>query len=171
MLDSRCGRWSQQGGAVPEVVTYRAEFRPHFERLNREWIERHFGLEPPDLEVFRDPEGQIIAAGGQIFFVLDDDAVQGTCAVFRHSGDSFELAKMAVEPAARGRGYGDLLMRAAIDFARQAGARRLTLVSNTALEPAIRLYRRHGFVAVPIHAGHGYERVDIQMELGLTENA
>ncbi|MBA3260818.1 MAG: GNAT family N-acetyltransferase [Gemmatimonadales bacterium] len=154
---------------MPEVVTYRAEFRQHFERLNREWIERHFGLEPPDLEVFGDPEGHIIAPGGQIFFVLDDAAVQGTCALVPHGGDSFELVKMAVEPAARGRGYGDLLMRAAIDFARRAGARRLTLVSNTALESAIRLYRKYGFVAVPIHAGHGYERVDIQMEVDLTE--
>ncbi|MBA3555469.1 MAG: GNAT family N-acetyltransferase, partial [Gemmatimonadales bacterium] len=144
---------------------------PHFERLNREWIERHFVLEPPDLEVFRDPEGQIIAPGGQIFFVVDDEGVRGTCAVLPQGGDSFELAKMAVEPAARGRGYGDLLMRAAIAFARQAGARRLTLVSNTALESAIRLYKKYGFVAVPIHTGHGYGRVDIQMELELPENA
>lgn len=156
---------------MPEVVTYRAEYRPHFERLNREWIERHFVLEPPDLEVFRDPEGQIIAPGGQIFFVVEDEVVRGTCAVLPQGSDSFELAKMAVEPAARGRGYGDLLMRAAIAFARRAGARRLTLVSNTALESAIRLYRKYGFVAVPIHAGHGYGRVDIEMELGLTENS
>jgi putative acetyltransferase len=153
---------------VPEIVTYREEYRPHFERLNREWIERYFGLEPPDLEVFADPERHIIAPGGQIFFLLDEGTVQGTCALVAH-GDGFELAKMAVEPTARGRGYGDLLMRAAIAFARQAGARRLTLVSNTRLEPAIRLYRKHGFVEVPIAPGHGYERADIEMHLILAE--
>jgi GNAT superfamily N-acetyltransferase len=153
---------------VPEVVTYRVEYRQHFERLNREWIERYFGLEPPDLAVFQDPESHIVEPGGQIFFVLDGGEVQGTCAVVPHGEDGFELAKMAVEPAARGRGYGDILMQAAIDFARRAGARRLILVSNTRLEAAIRLYRKYGFVPVPIDGGHGYERVDIQMELGLT---
>ncbi len=155
---------------MPEVVTYRAEYRAHFEQLNREWIERWFGLEPPDLEVFRDPEGSIVRPGGQIFFVVDDGGVRGTCAVVPHGNESFELAKMAVDPGARGRGYGDLLMNAAIDFARRAGARRLTLVSNTKLEPAIRLYRKYGFEAIPIEAGHGYGRVDIQMDLELRQS-
>lgn len=154
---------------MPEVVTWREEYRSHFERLNREWIERYFGLEPPDLEVFRDPVGHILSPGGQIFFLVDHGAVQGTCAVVPHGDGGFELMKMAVEPAARGRGYGDLLMRAAIDFTRRAGARRLTLVSNTMLEAAIRLYRRHGFVPVPVAADHGYARVDIQMVLTLAE--
>jgi putative acetyltransferase len=152
---------------VAEVVTYRDEYRPDFERLNREWIERWFGLEGPDLEVFQDPVGHIIAPGGQIFFVVDQGAVHGTCAVVPEGPDGFELAKMAVDPAARGQGYGDLLMRAAIDFARRAGASRLTLVSNTKLEPAIRLYRKYGFVEVPVSADRGYERVDIEMHLPL----
>lgn len=151
------------------MVTYRAEFRPDFERLNREWIERYFVLEPPDLEVFRDPERLVVEPGGQIFFVVDERGVQGTCAVLRHGPDTFELAKMAVSEESRGRGYGDLLMAAAIGFARRAGARRLMLVSNTLLGPAIRLYRKHGFVEVPIEGAHGYERVDIQLELALGE--
>ena len=153
------------------VVTYRPEYRPDFERLNREWIERHFGLEPPDLEVFRDPERHIIAPGGQIFFLLDEGGVRGTCAVVPHGPATWELVKMAVDPAARGRGYGDLLMEAAIAFARGRSARRLVLISNTLLEAAIRLYRKHGFVTVPVEGGHGYARVDIQMELALGDGA
>ncbi len=151
---------------MAEVVTYRDEYRPHFERLNREWIERWFVVEPPDLEVFADPARHIIAPGGQIFFVVEGDAVYGTCAVMPHGADGLELAKMAVDPAAQGRGYGDLLMQAAIQFAREAGARHLSLVSNTKLGPAIRLYRKHGFVEVPI-SGSGYERADIEMRLPL----
>lgn len=154
---------------MAQVVTYRDELRPHFERLNRDWIERWFVLEPPDLEVFRDPRRLILDPGGEIFFVVDDAGVQGTCAVVPHGADAFELAKMAVSEGSRGRGYGDLLMEAAIGFARAAGARRLMLVSNTLLAPAIRLYRKHGFVDVPIEGPHGYERVDIQLELALGE--
>jgi ribosomal protein S18 acetylase RimI-like enzyme len=59
-------------------------------------------------------------------------------------------------------------MDAAIAFAHQAGVRRLLLVSNRRLLPAIRLYRKHGFVEVPVEQ-HGYDRVDIQMELTLGE--
>ena len=154
---------------MAQVVNYREELRPHFERLNRAWIERYFVLEPNDIETFRDPGGLIVEPGGQIFFVVDERGVRGTCAVVPHGPGTFELAKMAVEEEARGRGYGDLLMRAAISFARNAGARRLMLVSNTLLAAALALYRKHGFVEVPIEKGLGYERVDIQLELTLGE--
>jgi putative acetyltransferase len=151
---------------MAQVVTYREEFRPHFERLNRDWIERYFEVEPADLEVFQDPGRRIVEPGGEIFFVVDGAEVHGTCAVVRHGPEDFELAKMAVSEDSRGRGYGDLLMEAAIGFARRAGARRLMLVSNTRLGPALRLYRKYGFVEVPIE-NRDYARVDIQLELAL----
>jgi ribosomal protein S18 acetylase RimI-like enzyme len=108
-----------------------------------------------------------VAPGGEIFFVVDDGAVHGTCALVPHGPGVFELAKMAVSPAARGRGYGEMLMRAAIAHARGAGARRLILVSNTRLVPAIRLYRKYGFRDVPLDPGVEYARADIQLELDL----
>jgi GNAT superfamily N-acetyltransferase len=84
-----------------------------------------------------------------------------------HAPGVLELAKMAVDRAARGRGYGELLMRAAIAHARRAGARKVTLVSYTRLAPAIAHYRTCGFVEVPIEPGIEYTRADIQMELEL----
>jgi GNAT superfamily N-acetyltransferase len=152
---------------VAQVVTYREELRPHFERLNRAWIERYFRVEAPDVAVFRDPHGAIIENGGQIFFVMDDAGVQGTCAVFPHGPGTFELAKMAVDEGARGRGYGDLLMEAAIAFARGAGAERLMLVTNSRLAPALRLYHKHGFADVPIDPSSGYDLADTELVLAL----
>jgi putative acetyltransferase len=145
------------------VVAYREEFRAAFEQLNRDWIESYFVLEPADLDLFGDPAGRILAPGGQIFFVLQGGAVVGTCAVLRHTHEECEIAKMAVAPAERGRGLGDLLMEAAVGFARESGARRIVIVSNTVLEPAIRLYRKHGFVEVPL-ADDRYRRANIRME-------
>jgi GNAT superfamily N-acetyltransferase len=153
---------------VSEIVTWRPELREDFERLNREWIEQYFVLEKEDLQVFGDPAAQIVSPGGEVFFLLDDDGVRGTCAVIRHDAETYELAKMAVAPAARGRGYGDRLVEAAIAFARGAGARRLMLVSNTRLAPALTLYRKHGFRDVPLDPANGYSRADIQLELALT---
>jgi putative acetyltransferase len=156
-----------------KVVPYRQEFREAFEQLNREWIESYFVLEGPDREVFRDPESKILTPGGQIFFVLDGQAVQGTCAVMRHSADECEIAKMAVAKMARGRGFGDLLMEAAIGFARSIRARRVIILSNTVLEPAIRLYLKHGFVQVPLIDDGRYRRANIRLEreLFVTEPA
>jgi GNAT superfamily N-acetyltransferase len=149
------------------LVTWRPELRADFERLNRAWIERWFVLEEEDRKVFEDPAGHIVEPGGQIFFVLDEAGVRGTCAVIRHDGDTLELAKMAVEPSAQGRGYGDRLVEAVIGFARAAGATRLMLVSNTRLGPALSLYRKHGFRDVPLDPANGYSRADIQLELRL----
>jgi GNAT superfamily N-acetyltransferase len=149
------------------VVTWRPELRADFERLNLAWIERWFTVEEEDRKVFRDPGGQIVEPGGQIFFVVDEHGVRGTCAVIRHDATTFELAKMAVEPSAQGRGYGDRLVESVIGFARGAGATRLMLVSNTRLGPALNLYRKHGFRDVPLDPANGYSRADIQLELGL----
>ena len=152
---------------MANVVTWRADYREDFERLNREWIEAHFVVEPGDEAVFRDPGAAIVAPGGQIFFVVENGRVHGTCALIPHAPGVLELAKMAVEPSAQGRGYGDLLVKAALGFAAEAGATRLMLVSNTRLGPALNLYRKHGFRDVPLDAANGYSRADIQLEVAL----
>jgi ribosomal protein S18 acetylase RimI-like enzyme len=155
----------------PTVVPYRDDLRAAFEQLNRDWIETYFVLEDADRAVFADPGGAILDPGGQIFFVVEGETVLGTCAVLRHSPTECEIAKMAVAPAARGRGLGDLLMEAAVGFARQIGARRIAIVSNTVLAPALRLYRKHGFVEVPLESDGRYQRANIRLEreLGIRE--
>jgi GNAT superfamily N-acetyltransferase len=150
-----------------EVVPFHQSLAPYFESLNREWIEKDFVVEETDLLVFGDPYGHIVKQGGQIFFVVSEGNVVGTCAVIPHGEQNFELAKMAVTSSARGQGFGDLLIESVIDFARQAGAEKLILVSNTRLGPAIKLYEKHGFRSVPITDAGDYSRVDIQMELAL----
>jgi putative acetyltransferase len=159
--------------AGPTVVRYREELRAAFEQLNRDWIEKYFVLEEADRAVFADPAGHIVVPGGEIFFVLEGTAVLGTCAVIRHSSEECEIAKMAVAASARGRGLGDLLMAAAIEFARDIGVRRVAIVSNTLLAPALQLYRKHGFVEVPLGNDSRYRRANIRLErkLAITESA
>lgn len=157
--------------APPSVVTYRDEYREAFAELNREWIERHFRMEPRDREALQDPRGTIVEPGGQVFFAVAGGEVMGTVAMKRAAADVFELSKMAVRPEARGRGYGDLLVGAAVAWARERGARRVFLLSNTLLAPAIRLYEKHGFVTEHRGPHPGYERANIRMELDLTGGA
>jgi ribosomal protein S18 acetylase RimI-like enzyme len=157
--------------AASGVVRYQEPLREHFARLNRQWIEQYFQLEPADLASFADPRGTFIAGGGEVFFALHEGQVLGTCALRRESEDTYELCKMAVAPEARGLGLGDVLMRAVLQFAREKGARKVYLVSNTKLSPAIGLYRKHGFVTTrqgpQVSQEAGYARADIEMELTL----
>ena len=154
---------------MASVVPYRPEYRAAFERLNRDWIEQYFVVEEADREVFADPEGAIILGGGEIFFVVEGDEVLGTCALIPHEPGVFEIAKMAVSPSARGRGYGDLLMDATVEFARRAGAAKVIIVSNTVLTPAIRLYEKHGFVRVPLDEHERFARANIRLERVLAD--
>ncbi|WP_375744054.1 GNAT family N-acetyltransferase [Corallococcus interemptor] len=157
--------------ASVEVVPYRPELREHFARLNRQWIEKDFRVEGSDEASFADPHGMFVAPGGEVFFALVDGQVLGTCALRREDADTFELCKMAVAPEARGRDLGDALMRAALATARERGAKRMYLVTNSALGPALGLYRKHGFVTTregpEVSRDTGYSRADVEMAVDL----
>jgi GNAT superfamily N-acetyltransferase len=147
------------------IVTYHPAHRDVFVRLNREWIERYFKVERNDLEQLERLEQTILEPGGEIFFVVEAGLAVGTCAMVPHGLQSYEIAKMAVSDEAKGRGYGDLLMEACIAWAVSKSAKKITILSNTVLEPAIRLYRKHGFETIRLGNHPDYERCNIEMEL------
>lgn len=146
------------------IVPYRRDLAPAFAELNRAWIERLFHLEAADLALLADPEREIIAPGGQVFFALDGDRVVGTAAAIRVSPTMIELGKMAVSPSHQGRGLGERLGHAVIEFAGTAGASLVYLETNSALTNAIRLYQRLGFAHAPRPTPSEYTRADVYME-------
>jgi ribosomal protein S18 acetylase RimI-like enzyme len=77
------------------------------------------------------------------------------------------VARMAVKPSERGKGYGRALLEAAIELARTDGADTVFLLSNIVLEPAIALYRAHGFRTVSEGPHPVYARCNIVMERSL----
>jgi GNAT superfamily N-acetyltransferase len=150
-----------------EVELFSPAHAEAFARLNREWIERLFSVEAEDERLFADPAREIVDAGGQIFFAIEAGRVLGTAALIVHGSDAFELAKMAVTPAAQGRGIGRLLMNRAIDYARGLGKRELMLITNSALTPALTLYRSVGFERLPDLKDKRFARGDVEMVLHL----
>lgn len=147
------------------IVPYRHEHRLAFRNINVEWIEAHFQLEPEDLHQLDHPQ-HILDEGGVIFIALLDGDPVGTTALVRMDDGRFELAKMAVAPAARGAGIGRRLGETAIAEARRRRAKELYLESNRKLESAIALYRKLGFVEVD-RGPSPYARCNIQMALAL----
>lgn len=78
---------------------------------------------------------------------------------------------LAVHPSAQGRGVGRALVEAAVDLARERGARRLTLRVLAHNRPARRLYERCGFAVEGVLRGEfhldGADVDDVQMALAL----
>ncbi len=134
-----------------------------FIRLNELWISEHFSIEEADRELAANP-GKVVSDGGYIFSLLDDERVVGVCALFQDSPQRYQLARMAVEPAARGNGYGNRLIEHALTHAKTLGAASIFLLSNTILQAAIALYKKHGFVTVSTGPHPVYARCNIVME-------
>jgi putative acetyltransferase len=148
---------------APTIHDWRPEWQPDFERLNLDWLERYFSVEPIDRRVLGDPLTHILGPGGCVLFALLDDQVVGTVALLRHPGEIYELSKMAVDPAAQGQGIGRRLVLAAIDRFQARQGRELFLESNRGLAPALHLYRSLGFEDRGRKPDSHYTRSDIWM--------
>lgn len=147
------------------IVDFEPRWREDFARLNVEWLERWFTVEPVDRDVLGDPERHILAEGGQILFAVDEAGVAfGTVALKHAGGGTYELTKMAVSPAARGQGLGRALLAAALARFHALGGAELFLESSSRLQTAIRLYERAGFEHRPApRPGSHYARADVYM--------
>ena len=149
------------------VVPFEDKYAGVFKRLNLEWIEKYFEVEEKDKKHLDHPRENIIERGGEIYSVIEEGRVMGVCALVYSDDGVYEIAKMAVEKDARGKGYGKLLMEAAINGAKAKGGNKIVIVSNTVLEPAIRLYEKYGFETTRLGQDPNYERGNIEMELVL----
>jgi len=147
------------------IHEYKPEYQPWFEKFNRDWIEKYFWMEPIDTAVLQNPDEHILQKGGSILMASCDREMAGTVALKYVEPGVYEFTKMAVDEKFRGQHIGLLLSEAAIIKARELGAHKIILYSNTVLAPAISLYHKLGFKEVPLDAV--YKRSDIKMELTL----
>lgn len=141
----------------------------HFARLNRAWLERYFSLEKHDYDQFAHPD-KIVDNGGAVIFACIGEVVVGTCALKKMDDKIYELVKLAVDEAYKGRGIGRMLVEECIKRARKLRAHKIILETNSNLVAAISLYKNLGFTAVAPEKfpyGSGLDRVDLLMEIDL----
>jgi GNAT superfamily N-acetyltransferase len=85
-----------------------------------------------------------------------DGAPVGSVFIVRRDDATAKLRLLIVDPAARGLGVGRLLTTAAVDFARAAGYRRVTLWTMAMLDAARHVYAKAGFTLVHSEAEHAF---------------
>jgi GNAT superfamily N-acetyltransferase len=146
------------------IREFEDDLAPYFLSINQEWIDKFFSMEAFDREQLENPRQSILDKGGQVWFAEYKGQIVGTAAMKWAADGVYELIKMGVTPQAQGKSVGLQLATSAIQWAKDQAANRVVLYSNTCLSPAIRLYRRLGFVEVPIEPGK-YRRCDIKMEI------
>lgn len=79
---------------------------------------------------------------------------------------TMELTKMAVDEAFHGLGAGTILCKSALEKAKELEEKKLVLYTQSALKPALSIYKKFGFQQIPIEQGI-YKRVDTKMELNI----
>lgn len=149
-----------------QILPYSPELTPYFKSINTAWVEELFSLEPFDIAQFESPKEVIINPGGTIIFAKLGEEIVGTVALYKTAEDTFEMIKMGVSPSAQGRGVGMILGKAILEKAKEMGASKVVLYSNTKLKPALRIYEKLGFRSVVPEAGK-YCRCDVKMEIDL----
>ncbi len=149
-----------------QIVDYKTEYKEAFKQLNEEWITANFKMEESDHKSLDHPDESILDKGGYILIAMYQDKPVGTCALIKMENGTYELSKLAVSPRQKGKGIGWLLGKAIVEKAREVGAKKLYLGSNTTLKPALNLYHKLGFKRV-YGIESPYERCNIHMEMPL----
>ncbi|MBI1225482.1 MAG: GNAT family N-acetyltransferase [Bacteroidetes bacterium] len=148
-----------------QIIDYQPVYFERWKAINEEWINHAYVMEEIDHLHCSKPEESILAGGGLILLAQMDGEIAGTAGLIKDNEDTYELIKMAVDSRYRGHGIGVKLCEAAIEKAREAGAKLLYLFSNTkGSATAIQIYRDLGFVEVPLDR-QDFARADIRMEM------
>ncbi|MEO2174337.1 MAG: GNAT family N-acetyltransferase [bacterium] len=101
-------------------------------------------------EVFK---GLLDESGGQILVASDEEQLLGMVSVsysraMRYGGEYCQLEELIVNPAARGKNVGALLMNAIVDKARQRGCADFGLYLIATTESNQSFYEKFGFTKV-----------------------
>lgn len=149
------------------IVAYQPELKDFFYLLNREWIDEFYEMTAEDEKILKNPQ-DIIDAGGAIFFAKINMDIIGTCALAKTHFNEYELIKMGVTKKHRKQKAGFSLMTAAIQFARDNHAKKITLETARELQAAIHLYEACNFKRVGEEYKHPlFGRKVFKMELDI----
>ena len=147
-----------------KITEYNARYKDSFIKFNTDWIVDNFGyLEKEDIETFEKIDEEL-ANGGMIYFAVENDIPLATCMAKPMDSNTWEICKLGSDKNRTHKGCGSAVFEAAMQWAIHHGAKRLFILSNSKLKPAIHIYKKFGFREIKLD-DYEYARGDIAFEL------
>jgi len=147
-----------------KIIPYDPLYKQAFHDITMAWLAKDFTVEPQHTAMLTDPEAELLKAGGDVFFALEDGRAVGTVGLKSHGDGVFELTKLGVDPSAQSNGYGRKLCEAVIESFKKKNGTRLFLETHTMLASALVLYEKLGFEVRKNPNGKTYQCTDCYME-------
>lgn len=146
-----------------ELVNYDPAYKQNFIKLNTTWIKNNFGsLEKEDIKTIQEIEKEI-EKGAMIFFAVEKNIVLATCMTKPISENTWEICKLAADEQYKGQGAGSKVFKKCMDYAIAKNAKKLFILSNSKLKPALHIYQKYGFKEIKLD-DYEYIRGDIAFE-------
>jgi GNAT superfamily N-acetyltransferase len=129
-----------------DIVPFEPEHAAGFAVLVADTL-REFGFER-DAELDPDLDDPAVTYAA-LWIALAGGSIVGSVALRDLGGEAYELKRMYLASACRGRGVGKRLLATALDWARAHGVRVVRLDTTERMVAARHLYESAGFVRVP----------------------
>lgn len=148
---------------IMELVKFEEKYRQSFIDFNTDWIVFNFGfLEEHDKETFEKIDEEL-NNGAMIFFAVENEIPLACCMAMPMENTTWEICKLSSNKNVPHKGAGNLVFKASMDWALNHGAKRLFIISNTKLKPALHIYEKNGFKEMKLD-DYEYVRGDIAFE-------
>ena len=131
-----------------KLISSHEKYKKDFVELNLVWIKKSFKVKSQDLKMLNDVE-DFLAKGAAVYFAVEQEKAIATCMAVPRNEHVWEICKLATDEHYMGKGAGFAVLRACMDYAKEHGAKKLMIVSNTILSAAMHLYAKVGFKEVP----------------------
>ncbi|GHN00910.1 hypothetical protein WSM22_23990 [Cytophagales bacterium WSM2-2] len=130
------------------IVDYRPSLKKYFYELAGPWLLRVLNgkLEEEDKFTLQNPDKAYLDTGGFVFFAMHKNKVIGCVALKRLGENTFEFAKLFVDPESRKSGAATKLIERCICRCKENNATQLWLQTTMSMPEAHKLYYKLGFV-------------------------
>lgn len=146
-----------------KVIQFEEKYRQDFIDFNTDWIISNFGfLEEHDKETFEKID-EHLKAGAMIFFAVENNIALAACMAMPMEGETWELCKLSSNKNYPHKGAGSAVFEAAMNWSLNHGAKRLFILSNSKLKPALHIYEKYKFKEIKLE-NYEYARGDIAFE-------
>jgi len=132
---------------VVRVLDYRPSLKTHFYRLAGPWLLQVLQgkLEAEDEFTLHNPDRAYLENGGFLFYAEYDSEIVGCVALKRLDEDTFEFAKLFIDPNYRNLGIATKLIERCIGRCKENLAKELWLQTTMSMPQAHKLYYKLGF--------------------------